>query len=350
MRRLGILVLLLPTLLSCSTGPDRSDVVTSLARSALMPLISNAADEVDQLASDVSSFCQEPSTDSLATAQASWAEAETTWKQAEVTIYYGPAPMLRTVSKVDFEPVSEAGIDELLASDAVIDFDYVDNRSAASRRGLGAVEYLLFRPVEDAADARSCELATTSSAVAAASARVMLDAWTEGMDGGEPFGSVFTTTMTSNDALADVVGAQYEILKRLTLSELGKALGVTAQEPDLLAIPEGAAEQGPDRYLAQVAGVEMTLRAGGESSLLELIRSRSDEVAGQIEMRLDSAVGALRPLVGNEGGMVAAVESSPERIGELLDDLSALRDLIHVDVVSLLDLTLGFSDADGDTG
>jgi hypothetical protein len=34
----------------------------------------------------------------------------------------------------------------------------------------------------------------------------------------------------------------------------------------------------------------------------------------------------------------------------VLHDLSALRDLIHVDVVSLLDLTLGFSDSDGDSG
>ena len=335
---------------SCSAGPDRSDVVGALG-DTLTSLVSGAADDMARLAADASAFCDSPSEELLTTARASWLDAETAWEQAEVAIYYGPAPMLRTESKADFEPVSEPGIDELLSSETVIDFDYVDNRSAASRRGLGAVEYTLFRPLGEASDPRVCELTVAASAVASAATAELENAWTVGgEDGDEAFAEEFVDVMDSNDALADVVGAQYEILERQTLSELGVALGVTAPQPDLMALPEGASETGADRYLAQLAGIDTTLHAGGDSSLIELIRSRSSDVADGIEEAIDSATSTLESMKGAAGGMRGAVVSSPDAMSALLDDLTALRDLIEVDVVSLLDLTLGFSDSDGDTG
>lgn len=344
MRRAGTLLLVALVVASCSTGPERSSVVDRIADDALVPLVEEAAASLATLEESTEQFCAEPSEERLATAQDAWADADDAWERSEVSAYYGPATMLRTESKVDFEPVDTTGIDELLISDAVIDFDYVDNRSAASRRGLGAVEYLIFRPFGEAADERRCELVTSASAVAAAAAEETATAWTEGDDA---FRSTFTGTMTSNDALADVVGAQHEILKRVTLFELGKALGVTAPEPDATALVEGAAEHGVHRLLAQLAGVEVTLTAGGETSLIELIRSRSDDVAAGIESSLEEAISKLETL---DGSLATAVETDAATMNEILVDLSRLRDLTEVDVVSLLDLTLGFSDSDGDTG
>jgi predicted lipoprotein len=180
--------------------------------------------------------------------------------------------------------------------------------------------------------------------VAADAAVAMERAWTEGS---ESFNVVFTITMESNASLADVVAAQFEILNRETLFELGAALGVTSPEPALQAIQEGPANAAIDRYLGQLQGISDTLSVGGEASLIELIRSRSDDVATQIETRLASAVAGLESV---SGSMTQAILGEPDLMMGVLHDLSALRDLIHVDVVSLLDLTLGFSDSDGDSG
>jgi predicted lipoprotein len=292
----------------------------------------------------VDAFCESPSDTGLTRAQESWVEAKRAWERSEISVYYGPATMLRTKSKVDFEPISPAGIDDLVASDTVIDFDYVDNRSAASRRGLGAVEYALYRPLAEAGDPRLCELTVSASAVAAAATEELREAWSGGTD---PFRRTFTTTMTANDALSDVVGAQHETLTRQTLFELGAALGVTAADPDPSALVEGPAQMGVNRLLAQLDGIEETMSAGGDTSLIELIRSRSADVAETIETTLANGIAGLESV---DGPLSAAVTEDPRLMNEVLDDLSRLRDTINVDVVSLLDLTLGFSDSDGDTG
>lgn len=331
-------------LASCSAGPDRSEVVGHAVEEGLVPLLEEGADAVAILDTATTAFCSVPDESSLQAAQSAWVSAERAWEATDVAIFYGPADMLRTESKVDFEPISEEGIEDLLASDANIDVDYVENRSAASRRGLGAVEYLLFRPLDAAAESRSCQLATAAASVAARSASELAAAWTESQ---EPFVEEMVTAMDANDALADMVGAQYEILNRQTLFELGKALGVTAPEADLEALPEGDADAGALRYRSQLEGIETVLNVGDEQSLLSLIRSRSDDVADDIESALESAAARLDRI---DGPMREAVVDDPDEMTGLLNDLSELRDLIHVEVVSLLDLTLGFSDSDGDSG
>jgi hypothetical protein len=40
----------------------------------------------------------------------------------------------------------------------------------------------------------------------------------------------------------------------------------------------------------------------------------------------------------------------PERLVPIYKDIAELRMIFEADVVSLLDITLGFSDTDGDTG
>ncbi|HEY6634942.1 MAG TPA: hypothetical protein VI141_04940, partial [Acidimicrobiia bacterium] len=190
-------------------------------------------------------------------------------------------------------------------------------------------------------------LTVAAATVAAEATEQLRIAWSEGLDDMPPHIEVFTTTMDSNDALADVVGAQFEILNRQTLFELGKALGVSAPGPVPDAIPEGPAGAGVERYRAQLEGIDATIRSGGEASLLGLIRSRSAEVGDEIETRLSSALSRLDEI---DGDITTAVVEQSEEMNELLDDLTALRDLIHVDVVALLDLTLGFSDSDGDSG
>jgi predicted lipoprotein len=306
-----------------------------------------AASELAGLAAAAETFCQRPDQASHQTAKDAWTRADNAWELSELNVLIGPADMLRTLSKVDYAPASESGIDEMLASEATIDFDYVDNRAASTDRGLGAVEYTLFRDTAAAGDPRVCELTIAASAVAAEAARELTEAWTVSFDGGEPWESTFTVRIPSNQALGDLVAAMVETTKRQSLFEIGQALGISAPQPELDAIPEGAAGAGSQMYLSQLEGIRQLLAAGEDDSLGALIRARSSEVADRIDIVLGEAMDGLAVL---DGPMRQIADERPEELEPIYDDVAELRTLFESDVVSLLDITLGFSDTDGDSG
>ncbi|HEU5111883.1 MAG TPA: hypothetical protein VFU96_01120, partial [Acidimicrobiia bacterium] len=104
---------------------------------------------------------------------------------------------------------------------------------------------------------------------------------------------------------------------------------------------------GAAMYLAQLESIREALDAGGENSLGELIRARSPETADRIDDTLGRAITELGAI---EGPMRDIALESPETLEPIYEDISTLRTLFESDVVSLLDITLGFSDTDGDTG
>ncbi len=192
-----------------------------------------------------------------------------------------------------------------------------------------------------------CHLVTSSALVAEEETRALGDAWTTSFDGGEPWIDTYTITIPPNQALGDLVAAIVETLKRQSLFELGKALGISAPEPDIAAIPEGAAGEAAAMYIAQLEGIRDALTAGEDESL-----GASDPCqvgGGGGPDRRDTGPGDRR-LSGLEGPMRTMAEEQPELLEPIYEDIAELRTLFESDVVSLLDITLGFSDTDGDTG
>lgn len=344
MRRRWAVLAVAAALAGCSSGPLPANVAASLAEDWLVPSISETAIAMTQLEMSVAEACESLDADAANSAEETWLTAKQAWDRAQLATYFGPADMLRTVSKADYEPVDPDGIEALLASDTTIDVEYVDDRIAATSRGLGTVEYLLFgRQLEP----RRCELAVGSAQVAAQALRDLEGEWVAPTDGRPSFTFIFTADIAPEMALANVVGAIVETLKRQSLFELGKALGETSTKAQPDSIPEGEAGAGADRYIAQLEGIEEALKAGGENSLGSLIAGRSADVSADIEALLDSAIASLESM---DAPLRDIVETSPDTARSVYRDVSALTVLFEADVVSLLDITLGFSDADGDTG
>jgi len=335
-------------LVSCSAGPNDTDVVQTLTDSALVPSLHASSSEAAELAAEVTSFCDAPAAESQKTAQDAWRQAKGAWEQAIPATWFGPAQMLRTVSRVDYEPVNEQGIEELLASPESLDVDYVLNQAASTQRGLGAIEHLLFDSVGISGDTRVCELMKSTADVVASETLGLEEAWTVSYQEGTPYVDRFAGEgMSPDDAMADVVSAIVETLKQMSLFQLGKALGISSQETEIESLPEGRAGWAADAYLAQLEGIKMLLDAGGDSSLGGLIEARSNEVFTTIEGQLDAAIGEL---TGIESPLRQIAADDPARLAPLYQHLAALLTVFEADVVSLLDITLGFSDADGDSG
>ncbi len=347
MRRFGAAVMA-SILFACSGGPTNADVVQSIAHEALIPAMEDASMGAAALATAVSDFCLQPTAETQETAQVAWGNSKMAWQRSILTTWFGPAQMLRTVSHVDYEPIDEEGIDELLGSEEVLDVDYLMNQAAATQRGLGAIEYLLFDSPDRASDPRVCELMTSTAEVVASETKALESAWTDTYEDGSPFVDRFLgETMTSDEAMANSISAIVETLKQMSLFQLGKALGISAQEASIDAIPEGRAGFAADAYIAQLESIRALLDDGGETSLGALIASRSTEISTQIDTHLTTAVEAL-DLIDAPLRTVAA--DDPTQLEPVYDDVAELLRIFEADVVSLLDITLGFSDADGDTG
>jgi predicted lipoprotein len=332
---------------ACASGPGEAEVVSNATDQALIPAMTGAAEAAGALSTAAFGFCASPHPKAHEAAMDAWNRAKEAWEASELTTFFGPAEMLRTVSKVDYNPISQDEIDALLGSDAVIDAAYVGDRASSVQRGLGAVEYVLFRDEAEAGEARTCELTTAAAEVIADATRALQEAWVESFDGGEPWADTFTVTIPSNQALGDLVSAFVETTKRQSLFELGKALGISAPQPEIEAIPEGAAGAAAAMYRSQLVGIRDALAGGNPDSLGGLIRARSAEVADTIDLLLEQSIEAIAAL---DRPMRDIARDDPERLVPIYEDIAELRMIFEADVVSLLDITLGFSDTDGDTG
>lgn len=329
----------------CASGPGEADVVAAMTDDAIVPHFEQAAESAGVLSDAVDAFCESPAVAKQTAAQEAWHTAKRSWEMAELGALHGPGRMLRTVAKVDYEPVGTEGIDDLLASDTEIDFEYVDSHAASTHRGLGTVEYLLFRDLDDASNARTCELTTASAEVIEAETAAIASAWTDSYEGGAGYRETFTTAM--GDAMGNIVSAIVETLETQAESELGRAIGTTVAEADPTAIPEGAAGAGAERYVAQLEGIRAQLDAGGDDSLMALLETRSEDVAAQIDRLLDQAITQFAEI---DRPLVELAREDPGRLADVQREIDELETLFEADVVSALDITLGFSDTDSDSG
>ena len=352
-RFVAVVVAALAIAAGCSAGGDISDAVEGTASGYLDPAYRSATADLTSLPQAVGDACASREEASLDAARARWTATQETWKNTQAG-WFGPTTMDRYDSTIGYEPTNEEGIEQTLASDAPIDETYVREALPTTQQGLGAIEYILFS--DEPLDDRRCEYVTAVTAAVADDGAVLSEAWFESWEGGSAYLDRFRGTgepaMDADEALADQVGGIVEVLKLLTLQQLGRELGITAPAPVPGAFPEGAAQYGLGSLLAQIDGVAAAYGSDPESSIAGAVGSRSEEVDAAISGDLAAARRLVETLVSEQGSfsMATALAERVPVLEELYEILANLRRTFETDVVSLLDLALGFSDTDGDTG
>jgi predicted lipoprotein len=339
-------------LAACSSGLDRGDTVEAIVDDVLVPGFSAAAAATADLAAASADLCAAPGPDTLDTARQAWSEAVTAWNATEVA-WEGPVKMDRIDSLVHYPAVDVEEIDRLL--DGHSEGEQLDPADLASVvRGLGTAEYLLFAADDPAAVATQgrCDLLTAVTAGAAEGAAAAESAWADGWDGGAPYADVLAgraePAMAADDALAGLVAGIDAILSNVTVQGLGLALGETREEPLPEAVHEGAAGAAGDVLAARLAGIATAYDPPADTpGLGDLVAERSEEVDAAIRADLAAAQGALDAL---GSPLTPALADSPDQAAALYDALVELRRTFEADVASLLDITVGFSDTDGDSG
>lgn len=344
---------------SADPPASRQDVLVSLTADVIAPRFEAVSAEMNALQDSLHTLCGNPTAANLQRAQDAWRNARAPWMRSQA-MWFGPVMDRRSRSLVDWAPVEPERIEDLLATKKDgITAEYAREFLASTQRGLGAVEYIIFGydaaalEALSAADGVRCQYLTALGDVAAAELDGVVADWTVGNAESGAYAGYFDGTADSallgRSAVAEVVRTSVFLARSITDMRLGKALGVGDDvKADPSAIPMGAAHNAVADMRNQVLGMrDMYVGADGGLGLGALIAGLSAAADARMRVAFENALEAIgrleEPLHANMAQNPAAAQAAHARLTEL-------KRALNTEVVSLLDVSVGFADTDGDGG
>ena len=348
----GTLILFL---VGCTSDvPSDKDVLISLTDEVIVPAYQDVAQDMASLHQDIETLCDKPSIVSQEAAQLSWRSARASWMRSG-TMRFGPAMDRRSESFLDWHPTDVNGIDQLLSEARPVSASEVREVLPSTQRGLSAIEYVLF--VGDALVSQShadgyCAYLTALSEVALAEAEAILSEWMEGTNHRPAYRDYFTerssTALLASSALSEVVRSQVFLIREIVDMRLASALGLRDENVDLSAIPGTVADNGLEDLRNEILGMQATYHGRGEEGLgiSHLVAPLSEETDQRMRSQFTSSIAAIDIV---DGPLREALVQRPHQVQDMYDSLSELQRTIATEVVSLLGVSIGFTDTDGDS-
>ena len=330
----------------------RAEVIESLTTQVILPGYEGAADSMAVLKQSLDALCSTPSDAGLDAARDAWRDARQAWLRTE-SYRFGPAMDRRSVSLVDWWPIDAGKIDRNLADDDEVTEERVTEFLPATQRGLGAAEYLLFGPgsagLSDRPDPRRCSYTQAVATVVSDEVAGILTDW-QGTADSSSYASYFDGTgslaLIDSDAEAEVVRSLVFQVRSIANMRLGAGLGVD-QEVDVGAIPTGGADHSREDLLSQLDSIASVYRgAEGGMGVSARVSAMSAEIDARMLAAIEATIAAARNL---DGSIIAQLEGNPAQVRAVYDNMKELQRVLNTEIVSLLGVSVGFSDTDGDS-
>jgi hypothetical protein len=246
----------------------------------------------------------------------------------------------RSLPRIDFWPTRPPQIEAAVVDQGRGALDLA--KVGVTAQGLPALEYLLFDPAGRGTPALSspahCAYAQRIAAELTLETADMNKAWVDWARRGEIAADAAKASALVADTLNVVVAA------------LNQMRGRKLQRPASTPIPAAPAWDAwrsgatRDNLLANLEGVRSILIGDANSpGLLTLLRGRGHlAIANQLEQRLNDAEVAVRALPND------LRTASARAHGTALQTLAQLQESIAADTATVLKVTMGFNDSDGD--
>lgn len=355
--RLSFLLLALGLAATACVGgaPADKEVLIAVTDEVVVPAYGVVAEDTAALDNMAGSLCNAPSDAALEETRQAWRSARASWLQTRA-MWFGPVMDRRSESLLDWSPTDMEAMDEALADAGFsVSADQVRNSYSAGRRGFGAIEHLLFREgaLDELSDTPStCAYLTALTQVTQEETAGILADWTEGGELGTPYQDYFTDraslSLISSDAVEEVVRTQVFLIRDIVHMRMATALGLRGDGQDLTAIPGNAADNGLADLRSELVGMQRVYQGAAADSegISALINPLSEETDRRLREQFTAAIQAVDAV---EGPMKVAITERPEQVSTLYDRLADIQLTLATEVVSLLGVSVGFSDTDGDT-
>ena len=349
---IGVLLVLA---LACGSKPiSEAEVLVSLTDEIVVPGYQAVAAEAGELQTALETLCSTPSDAALSEARQAWRDVREPWMRSEAT-WFGPVMDRRSLRLVDWSTTDPERIEEMLEGSDTVTEDGVRNILASTQRGLGATEYLIFGT--DALnrllgrDSPRCEYLTALGSVVRVETDAVLEEWTTSIGNDPAYSDFFTgrssSSLLTGQAVAEVVRTQVFMVRAIVDIRLATALGLRGDGPDPSAIPGGAGHNALDDLRNEVLGLQdVYLGPDGGSGVSALVHELSAETDGRMRSGFKDSLSAIDAV---EGPLKTAVLERPDQVRTLYDSLASLQTTLNTEVVSLLGVSVGFSDTDGDS-
>ena len=347
-------------LLAAACGGDvtRREVLAELTDRVIIPRFEAAASWGAALDASAAALAAQPSGDNLEAARDAWRSARAAWSRTEAS-WFGPAMDRRSESLVAYwlskpnDPANQypEPIRRRLADDGAIDAAAVVEIFASTERGLHAVEYLLFEPrgwiLAQLADpaSRYASYLLALTAVIADETAALRDEWRG--EYGDQFAGRGDRAISESLGLTELVRVSVFLTETIADMQIGAAIAARGGEPDPEAIPGGAGRHALEDIRQRLLGIqELYLGAPEGLGVSDLIAALSEQTDQRMRDAFADAQAALDDLQSPLKQTVA------DQTAELLAAHAAivqLQRVMNTELVSLLGISVGFSDNDGDS-
>ena len=266
----------------------------------------------------------------------------------------------RSRSYVDWAPVEPERIERMLEKRESVDAEYLREFLASTQRGLGAVEYALFEDDEAVltklgqANSVRCQYLVALGDLAADETAGILADWTGDNAEGKAYSAYFNGTASDSllgkAALNDMVSVSVFLSRTIADMRLGKAIGAGDVDADPSALLAGSGHNSVADMRNQVLGMRDVYLGGdpeGGMGVSALARGISEETDQRMR---DAFAEALEAIDSLQEPLPEFIQNDPQTALEAHAALKRMQLTLSADIVSLLDITVGFADTDGDAG
>ena len=358
---LGLLLLALFVLPACSQEPppSRQDVLVNLTEEVIVPRFQAVSEEMGATRDALHGLCIEPTSANLHASRTQWRQARAAWMRSQ-SMWFGPVMDRRSRTLVDWSPVDPERIEVTLGKRDSVSARDVREFFGATQRGLGAIEYVIFgddsevlASLQDPTGIRCQYLTALGDVVAREMTDVLLE-WTgDGTSCGgyaNYFNGIASIALVEQQAVDEIVRTSVFLTRSIADMRLGKALGSDGGIPDPSAIPGGKGNNAVADLHNQVIGMQEMYLGGNTEGALgvdDLVRGVSAEA--NVRM-LDHFTATLAAIDQLQEPLQSTVADNPEPALAALQQVQELQRALNTEVVSLLGVTVGFADTDGDGG
>jgi predicted lipoprotein len=361
----SLVALLNVAVLGCAPVPlpdgDRRVALRETTEHVILPTYSELSERTAELARLLDDLAAAPHEVPLAAVRSAYVQVRVPLEEAEA-FGFGPASELQSQPGLDQWPVDTAKVDAELASTTDLTVKYIRSLGA-NKRGLHAIEYLLFPAeesvnaalvAEDEAGARRRQFLSAAGQVVAQNAEELRMGWApEGGDYGSRFSQPGRPESVSKDVqsgLDTLVNETLSLADLVADVKLGKPLGATTGE---VVHPSAQESEHSNSSLADIAAnvrgirnVYFATRDGSRTTSLSSIVHAKSPVADR--RARDALADAERALDGIPAPLSAAVLKAPKTVAAAYDAVTALKHLFRTEVLGTLGGSLTFSARDGD--
>lgn len=339
---LGSVVCALP---ACRKPDTRAEVLRALIERVLVPNVDTVAKDSRQLELDVAVLA-EPSVETLRAAQHAWQRALSSWKRVDA-FRIGPISESNSLMRVMFWPARTAGIEALLQGTQAIDAASIDVMGV-DRRGLFALEYLLFReePEEQTAarfSGASGERRAGLARALAANVSLYADRVVHALGNGQAYASKFAEA--GQDSVNRLVAQLVYTVENVSANRFARTLRLV----ETGNLKPSDIEGGSGRMSQQIALSSLRaseeLYLAAERGLCRLVAAQSPAVDRALRLAFAQSITAVT-------GLGAPLEQVAQRDRASFDAaalaVKKLERALKVDLASVLGVTSTFASVDGD--